>query len=183
MPEVPSGWTSHSALEAHLWARLDRAVRYRGDPWRFVTLATIGPNGPEARTVGLRAADRATATVEVHTDARTPKVDQLRADGRAQLLFWDARTQEQLRLAVGVHILDAPLPRWEDVPASARTNYGTTPAPGTPLMHPEAYTRDPSPNRFAALIGRVHRMDAVVLSSDPHRRAVRTDDGWQWVAP
>lgn len=183
MPEVPGGWASHPALEAHLWTRLDRAARHRDDPWRFVALATIGVDGPEVRTVGLRAADRSAATIEIHTDARTPKVDQLRAEGRAQLLFWDARTQEQLRLALDVRILDAPLSRWEDVPASARTNYGTTPAPGTPLTHPEAYTRDPSPNRFAALVGRVYRMDAVLLSSDPHRRAVRADDGWRWVAP
>lgn len=179
----PEAWRDHAALEAHLWARLARAVADAADPWRFAVLATLGAEGPQARTVGLRGADRAPGTVEVHADARTPKVAELAADPRAQLLLWDAAAQEQLRLSLAVEVVRAPADRWARVPPASRGNYGTTPAPGTPIPAAEAYARDPAPARLAALVGRVTRMDAVWLAGEPHRRAIRDGGGWRWVAP
>ena len=181
---MSDGWSDHAALERHLWDRLARAVAEADDPWRFVTLATMAGTGPQARTVGLRGADRDARTVEIHTDARTPKVDELRADPRAQILLWDAATQEQVRLSVTVTPVFADADRWARVPEGSRGNYGTDPQPGTPIPGAAAYGRAGDPARFAALVGRVARMDAVLLASDPHRRAVWTDGaGWAWVAP
>lgn len=178
-----SEWATLAALDAHLWGRLERAAGEAADPWRLVALATMAPDGPQARTVALRQADRAAGTVEVHADARTPKVAEVRADPRAQVLLWDESTQEQLRLSVEVAVLEADPDRWAAVPEAARGNYGTTPAPGTPIAGPEAFRRDPARDRFAALVGRVTAMDAVLLATDPHRRARWDAGGWRWVAP
>ena len=178
-----SEWDALGPLEAHLWRRLARAAREASDPWRLVALATAGPGGPAARTVALRAADRAAGTVEIHTDARTPKVAALHADPRAEVLLWDDGTQEQLRLSVTIAVIEADPERWADVPEPARTNYGTTPAPGTPVAAPDGYRRDADRSRFAALVGRVVAIDAVCLAADPHRRAAWRDGTWRWVAP
>ena len=180
---MSDGWADLAALEDHLWKRLARAVADGADAWRLVTLATAGPDGAQARTVALRAADRGAGTVEVHTDARTPKVAAIEADPRGQLLLWDDGTEEQLRISARFAVVRADPARWNEVPEAARGNYGTTPEPGTPLDGPEAFRRDPAPERFAALVGQVTAMDAVLLASDPHRRAVRDANGWRWVAP
>ena len=177
-------WASLPALERHLWDRLDRSVQDADDPWRLVTLATVGASGPQARTVALRGADRRGGTVEMHTDARTPKVAELRAAPRAQVMLWDGATQEQLRLSVRVEIVEADPDRWEKVPDGARGNYGTEPVPGTPISGPEDYVRAGAASKFAALVGRVEAMDAVLLASDPHRRAMWDGaEGWRWTAP
>ena len=178
-----TGWDDLAALERHLWDRLARAAGDGADAWRHVALATAGPDGPEARTVALRAADRAAGTVEVHSDARTPKVAQIGADPRAQLLLWDETTGEQLRVSVRMEVARADPARWAAVPAEARGNYGTEPAPGTPIDGPDDFRREPARAKHAALVGRVTAMDAVMLATDPHRRARLEGGRWRWVAP
>ena len=178
-------WLGLDALGAHLWARLARGAADAGDPFRLTALATTGVDGPEARMVALRRADRASRGVELHSDLRTAKIAALRGDPRAALLFWDAGTQEQLRLSVVIEVLEAPRDRWDRVPDAARLNYGTDPPPGSALPRPETLTRTADRARFAALPGRVLRMDAVSLSHAPHRRAVfeGPDLAGRWVAP
>lgn len=178
-------WAELDALAAHLWARLARGASDKDDPFRFTALATTGADGAEARMVGLRRADRAARAVEVHSDLRTAKVAALRRDPRGALLFWDAATQEQLRLSVRFDVLEGPEDRWARVPGAARLNYGTDPAPGAAIDRPEALARTPEIARFAALPGTVLRMDAVSLAHDPHRRALFEGRGpsGRWVAP
>ncbi|MEL6587896.1 MAG: pyridoxamine 5'-phosphate oxidase family protein [Pseudomonadota bacterium] len=146
-------------------------VAHGDDPFRRVALATMGENGPEARMVGLRAADRATGHIEVHSDLRTDKVRALRSDPRAALLFWDLTAEVQLRVSARLSVVVADPERWQKVPASSRGNYGTDPAPGTPLDDPTAYDRAPDPAHFAALGGPIDRFDLVSLAHTPHRRA------------
>lgn len=170
-------------LWSHVWDRLERGAAKSDDPFRFVTLATIGADGPEARTVGLRGAARGARTVEVHSDMRTGKVRALERDPRAEMLLWDAATQVQLRLAVRMTLVPADADRWARVPPTARQNYGTDPAPGTPVRAPEDVARTPDIARFIALTGAVFRMDVVSLGHDPHRRAIFDGVEGRWVAP
>lgn len=177
--------TLASALD-HVWSRLARGAADARDPFRFVTLATIGERGPEARTVGLRRAERMAPALEVHSDLRTAKVRALAADPRAEILAWDRRRQLQLRLSGAVEIIPADPDRWARVPPEGRLNYGTDPAPGTPMDDPEALTRTPEIERFVALRLHVARIDAVTLATDPHRRALfEAHDGFagRWTAP
>lgn len=172
-------------LWLHVWARLAQGVAQSSDPFRFVTLATIGADGPEARTVGLRAADRDAGTVEVHSDLRTAKVRALRADPRAQLLFWDATTQVQIRVSTRMTLVSAAPDRWARIPDAARLNYGTNPVPGTVVNAPEDVTRTGDIARFIALQGHVTTIDVVSLAHEPHRRAIFGPNGAEacWVAP
>ncbi|MEM9794881.1 MAG: pyridoxamine 5'-phosphate oxidase family protein [Pseudomonadota bacterium] len=169
----------------HVWMRLGRAVADRSDPMRLVVLATSGPDGADARTVALRRADRAAGEIEVHSDRRTAKIGALEADPRGAILLWDPEVQLQIRLKADFEIIHADPLRWDRVPQSARANYGTDPAPGTPLREPGSVRRTPDRSRFAALIGRIRGIDVVSLAHIPHRRA--QFDGPEgpglWVAP
>ncbi|WP_299836680.1 pyridoxamine 5'-phosphate oxidase family protein [uncultured Jannaschia sp.] len=171
------------ALEAHVWDRLARGAAEAGDPFHVATLATSGAAGPEARMVGFRRADRAGGEVEVQSDLRTAKVRALERDSRAALLFWDPETQVQIRLSVAMRMIASDPARWRDMPEAARLNYGTDPAPGTPVGAPEDVTRTPDPARHVALVGRVRRIEALSLAHEPHRRAVYEGGVGLWVAP
>ncbi|WP_298429673.1 pyridoxamine 5'-phosphate oxidase family protein [uncultured Jannaschia sp.] len=178
-------WHQLDTLLGHIWDRLAAGVADASDPFRFVALATAGTDGPEARMVGLRGADRRAGTVEVHSDLRTAKIRALWTEPRAALLFWDAATQVQIRLSVEMTLIPADRDRWAEVPPEPRLNYGTDPAPGLPVASPEIVIRTPARDRFIALSGQVRGIDAVSLAHQPHRRAAfdGPDGPGRWVAP
>lgn len=170
-------------LLTHVWARFGDGVRHAGDPFRIVCLATCGVNGPEARMVGLRRADRGSGEIEVHSDRRTAKCRALEADPRATLLAWDPAAQLQVRVGLDMRMVASDPVRWTSIPEAARLNYGTDPAPGDAVPHPDDVTRRVDIARFVALIGRVRTIDIVSLAHDPHRRVFCDAEGCRWVAP
>ncbi|WP_245883730.1 pyridoxamine 5'-phosphate oxidase family protein [Hasllibacter halocynthiae] len=175
-------------LHAKVWERLARGVHDARAAARHPVLATISAAGPEARTVGLRRADRAAGEVEVHTDLGSDKVAELRADPRAALHVWDRKVQLQVRLRMKVEVLSGREveERWRGIPQEGRLNYGGEPPPGTPIGHWRDHEATVARERFGVLLGRVEEIDAVVLGERPHRRALfRRADGWagRWLAP
>ena len=184
------GWeTRLEDTLAEVWRRLGRGVADRRAPARHPTFATVDAGGgPALRTVVLRAADPAAATLEVHTDAASDKAAELAREPRAALHVWDARARLQLRLAARAEaIVGAEAEaRWTRVPEGARLAYGGTPPPGAPLERPEDH--DPTPERARFLPLRLHltEIETLHLGEDRHRRArFRAADGWsgRWIAP
>lgn len=176
-------------LLAHAWQQLIEGAGGPETPGHRVVLATLAASGaPETRIVVLRGADRAAGTVAVHTDSKSVKVAELRADPRAALHFWAEPLNLQLRLRGNMQIATGPAvaDTWASIRSSARFSYGVKPAPGTPIVHSDAYSRVPDPGQFAVLTLRIDAMDIVHLSDDYHRRALfQRADGWQgqWLAP
>ncbi len=87
-PRLDSLETIHRAC----WQGLDRAAHERAHPWRLMALATLATQGPDQppsadlRHVVLREAEPDSATLRFFTDARSPKVAQLKAQPAATLL-------------------------------------------------------------------------------------------------
>lgn len=167
------------------WSRLEAGVSDASAPARNLSLATIGPEGPEIRTLVLRAADRRARTLDLHADAASAKVAQLRADPRAALHLWDAPASLQVRLRGRAAVLDGAEADtlWAHVPEGARWNYGGAPEPGASIPEPAAYAPGASQERFAVLRVSVDALEALVLG-EPHLRAVfRADDAGAWTVP
>lgn len=189
MTTDPHPWASSlDGLLAQVWQRLVRGVNDRHAPARHPTFATVSPDGwPEARTVVLRAADKADAMVEIHTDLHSAKVTALRANPHAALHVWDASAHLQIRLAASVTILsgDQVAAVWAKVPDPSRQSYGTSPAPGQPIATALAYDKPADPASFAVLRCVVHSMDVVHLGPQHRRAAFTRAGGWagQWLAP
>jgi len=182
-------------LGATLWRELAGAAQDRAHEWRQPVLATVCPEfGPQARTVVLRLRDADRARLVVYTDARSPKVAQLQADPRAQLLCWSRTLGWQLRLGgrilVSTEGLDVTS-RWALLRHTrAAQDYLSPLSPGQPCDDTSAKTDgdvegeaeaspDRSPDRscgqrahFAVLRLRVERMDWLSLDPQGHRRAV-----------
>jgi len=175
-------------LYAQVWTRLARGVRDRRAPTRHPTLATVTPEGkPQARTVVLRAADKSTGTLDIHTDLQSSKVVDLRATPFAALHVWDTAAHLQMRLEVTATILTGPdvAALWAEVPDGSRQSYGSLPAPGQPIAEALGYAKQSNPASFAVLRLTVQTVDALHLGAHHRRARFDRDAGWAgaWLAP
>lgn len=187
---------------AHAWSLLVRGGADRKSPVHTPVIASVDGDGlPQARVMVLRKADPASATLRLHTDARSPKVAQL--DGKpVAVLAYHPAEQVQLRLAGTARVLtegEAVDGIWNQSTLFARRCYLAEAAPGTPLPGPSSGLpawiegQQPTPAQiiparanFATLWIEVRRIDWLHLANSGHRRAVfRAEDGWAgaWVAP
>jgi len=190
------------AILAHAWTLLVRGGADRKSPVHTPVIASVDEHGlPHARVMVLRKADSATATLRLHTDARSPKVAQLNRKPVAVLAYHPAE-QVQLRIAGTARVLtyDEQVEGiWNQSTLFARRCYLAEHPPGTPLpgpssglpawiegQQPTAEQIGPARANFATLWVDVTAIDWLHLANSGHRRAVfRADDGWagEWVTP
>lgn len=184
---------SLDAVLARCLDQLVRAPRDKNSRLRSFTLSTVGACGaPQARTVVLRGFERDPPVADVHTDARSAKVADLRAEPRACLLFYDDRKRTQLRLNCrGTAHRDGERWRraWEALPDHSKRDYATLAAPGTAIVGaprdgPPMNERDEVSARenFRLLRFEVGAIDWLRLSRDDHARARFTYDDGAWTA-
>ena len=181
-------FTTFDGLLSQTWGCLTAGVADRDHPARQPTFATTSPDGwPEARTVVLRAADRASARLEVHTDLYSSKITSLRANSRAAFHIWIADLALQLRLQTEVRITsgDAVADTWAKVPDPSRQSYGVTPPPGVVIENALDYVKAPDPATFAVLTCDVQTIDVVHLGAQHRRASFTRSRDWQgqWLSP
>lgn len=124
-----------------LWDQLAAGVAEGPHPFHTASLATVGAHSgasvaAEVRTVVLRYADRERWRVDLHTDLRSPKVAEIRANPAVSLLCYDAPGKRQLRLKgrATVHNRDdLTAERWGTVRSQSRLCYRTPVAPSSPV--------------------------------------------------
>lgn len=171
------------ALDERIWQMLTRAVADRKSPWRLAQLGTVDDAGcPQIRTLVLRAVGLTARTLDLHTDARSGKVDEIAALPEVALLFWDPRGQTQLRLSAVATILgpdrDETRDIFNELPPGSIQPYRQAAPPGRPLENP-ADAIDAAPPRdpvealadFRVLRLTVRDIDFLWLRSGGHRRA------------
>jgi hypothetical protein len=180
-------------IGATLWAELGRAAHLRDHDWRQAVMATVDADaGPCARTVVLREVDPATRTLLIYTDTRSPKVQQLGRDPRAELVCWSPRLGWQLRLRCHVEVSGDGLDvtsRWALLRHTrAAHDYLSPLAPGTALDDvPPAPAAGEARTSFGVMHARVLALDWLSLDPAGHRRALfdyRDGPGAaRWLAP
>lgn len=177
---------SLSILLNACWLDLQLASQQRDHPWRMLALATVDGDGADVRTVVLREVDIESGVLRFFTDARSPKVAQLRRHPAATLMCWNPDRGWQLRMKVSVEVETdglAVTSRWvrlKNTPAAF--DYLSPLPPGTPVerFEPQRAGRE----HFALVQARVQRIDWLELHADGHRRAVFDAQGQgQWVVP
>ena len=176
-----------SLLQAAIWEQLQQAVELKTHPWRTPVLSTRDGDGVDARTVVLRDANATARRLMFYTDARSPKVAQLRAQPMASLVCWSAPLGWQLRLRCRLQVSTDGLAvssRWAQLRISrSAQDYMAPIAPGTPVdapQRPELGER----SHFALVYAEVAAMDWLALDADKgHRRALFDAQGGRWLAP
>ena len=79
---------------------LDDAVINRASPFRIPVFMCANQDEIDGRIVVLRKSDRENNLLQFHTDFRSPKVDILKKNNKASLLFYDKeeKSNSELRL-------------------------------------------------------------------------------------
>jgi pyridoxamine 5'-phosphate oxidase len=177
---------SLALIEASLWQELQLAAQQSEHEWRTMVLATVEGDEAQARSVVLREVDAATRELIFFTDARSPKVAQMRSRPMGTLLCWSSRISWQLRMRVELQVQTSGLKvssRWARLKLTpAAQDYLSPLPPGSPVadrFEPERASR----SHFAVVSARVLSTDWLELHADGHRRAHFGPDGAQWLQP
>ncbi len=185
----PHPWAQElDSLHDHAWHRLIRGVHDRHAPARHPTLATVSPQGwPQARTVVLRAADKASRKLEIHTNSHSPKIADLVSTPVAALHVWDSGSRLQIRIQADVVIAQGAEVShvWSAVPERSRTAYSSSSVPGELIPGALAYAAEPDASAFAVLYLHIRSMDLLHLGARHRRAQFIADPDWvgRWLVP
>ncbi|KAL2336226.1 hypothetical protein Fmac_010672 [Flemingia macrophylla] len=148
----------------------------------FMQLATIGANGtPSNRTVVFRGFQDNTDNIQINTDTRTRKIEELKLCPSAEICWYFTDSWEQFRINGKVDIIDAlnPDPQklqqrensWFASSLRSRSQY-LWPNPGLPCLNEKAepeISLDPSTgpiDAFCLLILEPNQVDYLNLKSN-----------------
>lgn len=183
-PEAPPAWYDDlDGSLAEAWRLLARGVVDRRSGFHTPMLASLGRDGrPRARVAVLRAADPARWTLRFHTDRRSEKYAELRADARIALTGYDAGAKIQLRVegSASLHADDAIADAaWSGSRPMSRACYGVEPGPGQGLADGAAFALPGDEagiadgrRNFCAVMIEVQSIEWLYLAIAGHRRAL-----------
>lgn len=126
--------SSLELIEADCWKLLARAAVDAKSDFRLPILATQSPSAAAQRIVVLRSVDAESGTLLIHTDVRSTKVQHLKTNPLAALLFYDRTKKVQLRVAAvaSIHTDDDVADQlWQAESATSLKGYLGPIAPGT----------------------------------------------------
>lgn len=177
---------SLALIATSVWQQLTLAAGDREHGWRQLTLATWDGQRPQLRTVILREVQAAQRRLVFFTDARSPKVEQLRAEPCAGVHCWSAALGWQLRLDVHCNVFTEGAEvaaRWSRMKNNPAANDYLSPLPpASPLA--ERYAPQPADRaHFAVVIAQVQAIDWLELHVQGHRRARIDAAGARWLQP
>jgi len=181
-------------LIQQLWETLQTIPQQPGHPWRTPVLATISLTGvPSVRTIVLRSVRAESFTLIAHTDVRSPKVAELRANPDSEWLFYDPQSQVQLRLRGETRVVTSGPDleaAWDTTPILLRPNYASITPPSSPLdAPPTGQSPDTTEGKqnFALLVAEIDQLDWLQLNRQGHERILftRRDLSWTgtWITP
>ena len=183
---------------------LGRGVQDRRSAFHTPVMATQSSDGPQGRVLVLRAFDPAARTLTFHTDTRSAKLLDFRADPRVALTFYDAARKVQVRINghCSVHTGDVlSHQRWvASRPSSLRCFAGAPPGVASQMptsgLPAELEGREPelaeladAEAHFAVLTVGVGRLEWLHLHTRGQRRAAFDWTGgeghcqMQWLNP
>lgn len=181
------------AIREEAFRLLARGVADRRSACHTPCLATIGLDGaPRLRSVVLRGFAAADRRLRLHTDIRSAKCQEIRANPRAAVHVYDPGGQFQLRLAglARLHHGDAEAAAaWAGSASHSRACYAILPGPGTPVpLPPAAPPADDSGAPHFAVIGfTFESLEWLWLNRAGHRRArfvwEGADGHAEWLVP
>jgi hypothetical protein len=150
-------------------------------------LATLGDDGPDARTVVLREVDAVTRELHFYADERSAKVRQIVRNPHGLMVMWSPELSWQLRCSLLLSLEMsgvAASSRWARVRLTpAAQEYLSARPPGTLLAESGDGHRAGDEPYFAVISARVQSIDWLELHRDGHRRAVFDDAGPRWLQP
>lgn len=171
-----------------IWSELHHACSDKLHAWRTPVLATVDASGyPCARTVVLRAVDAASQQLFIYTDRRSPKIQELLHCKHAEIVFWNATLNWQLRAKAEIEVLtqgNILEQAWENIKHStASTDYLRNQHPGAVINHSNDTSQTTQEHQLCILAARVLELDWLELSRNGNRRLRIKNNQAEWLVP
>ena len=174
-------------IQNKYWSMLEDAVTNRASSFRIPVFICAHQDEVEGRIVVLRKSDRANNLLQFHTDLRSPKVEILKKNNNASLVFYDKEEKIQLRVKVECEINNqnsTTEESWKKTQHISRRCYLTDSPPGTMSENPTSgmiskledfdYTMEQSEEgykNFTVIKCKIKSIEWLYLAAKGHRRA------------
>ena len=179
----------------HCWNLLFQAYVKRNHPMRTAYLATQSTDGPRVRTIVLRKSNAEERRLLFFCDVRSPKVQHLKKNSQAEVLFYDPKKKVQIRANGDIQIEQGSSlckEYWTQLNRAGRSSYAAVPNPGAAMEEdqtglpenwaesfPLSFTEYAFQN-FCLLHLEVRELDLLHLHPEGHQRAGFNWNGQDW---
>ena len=183
----PAYYENLEEIQNKYWSMLDDAVTNRGSQFRIPVFICAHHDEVDGRIVVLRKSDRKNNLLQFHTDLRSLKVDILKKNKNASLIFYDKEEKIQLRVKVECEVNNQNFTTeesWKKTQHISRRCYLTDSPPGTVSDNPTSgmiskledfdYTMEQSEEgykNFAVIKCKIKSIEWLYLAAKGHRRA------------
>ena len=183
----PAYYEDLGEIQNKYWSMLDDAVTNRASPFRIPVFMCAHQDEIDGRIVVLRKSDRENNLLQFHTDLRSPKIDILKKNNKASLLFYDKEEKIQLRVKVKCEVNNknsTTEESWKKTQHISRRCYLTDSPPGTKSKNPTSgmiskledfdYTIEQSEEgykNFTVIKCKINSIEWLYLAAKGHRRA------------
>ena len=183
----PAYYEDFIEIKKKIWLMLNDAVKNRASQFRIPTFICGNDNNFDGRIVVLRKSDQSNNLVQFHSDIRSDKIEILKKNPNASMLFYDKDEKIQVRLKVNCVINyknEITKTSWDKTQHISRKCYLVDKGPGTvsdvptsglkPELDNFDYTKEQSEEgykNFTVIQCKIKSIEWLYLAAKGHRRA------------
>ena len=183
----PAYYEDFKEIKKKIWLMLDDAVTNRGSQFRIPTFICGDQSSFDGRIVVLRKSDQKNNLVQFHSDIRSDKIQKLKKNPNAAMLFYDKEEKIQVRLKVECtvnHNNNVTKESWSKTQHISRKCYLVDNGPGTesdiptsglkPELDNFEFTMEQSEEgykNFTVIQCKIKTIEWLYLAAKGHRRA------------
>ncbi len=183
----PAYYEDFKEIKKKIWSMLENAVTDRSSPFRIPVFVCGDQSDLDGRIVVLRKVDNKNNLVQFHSDIRSDKIEKLKNNSKAAMLFYDKEEKIQVRLKVECivnHNNNITKESWSKTQHISRKCYLVDNGPGTESDTPTSglkpeldnfeFTMEQSEEgykNFTVIQCKIKNIEWLYLAAKGHRRA------------
>ena len=183
----PAYYEDFNEIKKKIWLMLDDAITNRASQFRIPTFICGDQSDFDGRIVVLRKSDQLNNTVQFHSDIRSDKIEKLKKNPKAAMLFYDKDEKIQVRLKIECvvnHNNEITKESWSKTQHISRKCYLVDNGPGSESASPTSglkpeldnfeFTMEQSEEgykNFTVIQCKIKTIEWLYLAAKGHRRA------------
>ena len=183
----PAYYENFNEIKKKIWLMLNDAVTNRASQFRIPTFICGDQSDFDGRIVVLRKSNQKDNTVQFHSDIRSDKIEKLKNNPNAAMLFYDKEEKIQVRLKVKClvnHNNEITKESWSKTQHISRKCYLVDNGPGSESKTPTSglkpeldnfeFTMEQSEEgykNFTVIQCKIKSIEWLYLAAKGHRRA------------
>ena len=183
----PAYYEDFNEIKKKIWLMLDDAITNRASQFRIPTFICGDQSDFDGRIVVLRKSDQLNNIVQFHSDIRSDKIEKLKKNPKAAMLFYDKDEKIQVRLKIECvinHNNEVTKESWSKTQHISRKCYLVDNGPGSESASPTSglkpeldnfeFTMEQSEEgykNFTVIQCKIKLIEWLYLAAKGHRRA------------